>query len=504
MNPNIVIPGIDAYWENGLNKEFYANYSALKFIFIFFVILTVLSQIFLEIAVFISVGVFAVSLMFLTVSLMIVNRAIFLTIFILLNFFRFIIPGKMDYEVQYILPLFFFFIFLLRFMDYSRYRLLKRLPKFLTALILIFFVVFLIGIKAPGFSSGNTGIIARIKLLNVLIAFGICYSLFERKMFIYIRKYFYSLFVFLGLICLFMYMFSIDELPLFNTFSWSILREASGSIRFGIAGVLAILLAIYAICYKIKHKYALYIFIFILLMISGGRSSMFALAFLVFFGYFLKRKKIYYAIGISAVFAVLFLLVSFSPLILYLPGPLQRLAIVMPSEFYSGSLSQLSESSAASSSAWRFMIWGMAVTDLSWSSFLFGNGFGVPEMNYSFSEGGFETFSIDPQVLMKDFMSSGNLHNTFISIFYLSGIFTLLLFITMLIVVVKRLYKYYKISDDKNLLFILLFILSKVIDSFFGDIHFSVMFWIFIGIVMKYFQIIERGSNIPAKTQSAT
>ncbi len=495
MSQQKVIPEIDAYWKEGLNNEFYNNYSAIKFVFTVFLVLTILSQIFMDIAGILSILVFAFSMAFLAFLLMAVNKTVFLAIFALLNFFRFIIPGKTDYEIQYLLPAVFFFIFLFRFMDYSRYKLLKRLPKSLTALIIIFLTVFLVGIKIPGLSSGNTGIIARIKLLNVLIAFGISYSLFEKKMFMYIRKYLYSILIVLGLICAFMYLFSVDKLPLFNTFSWSILREASGSIRFGIAGVIAIMLAVYAICYKIKHRYLLYALIFLLLMISGGRSSMFALLFLMFLGYFLKRKKVYYALTICVAFAAVFLLVSLSPLILYLPGPLQRLAVVLPSEFYSGSLSQLSESSAASSSAWRYMIWGMAVTNVTWSSFLFGNGFGVPEMNYTFSEG-FGTFNVAPEVLMKDFMSSGNLHNTFISIFYLSGIFAVILFIIMVWAVIKRAYKYYKITDDKTLLFILLFILSKLIDSFFGDIHFSVIFWIFLGIVVKYFQIAAQESKL--------
>jgi O-antigen ligase len=204
---------------------------------------------------------------------------------------------------------------------------------------------------------------------------------------------------------------------------------------------------------------------------------------------------------------VVFIAFSFSPLILYIPASLQRVFIIFPKEFYSGSLRSLENSAAANSSTFRYEMWKLALPEIAKHP-LAGKGFSVPKQTYSFSEEGmtsFQTKSTD--ILYYDFMAGGQLHNTFVSMAYIMGIPAALIFFAAFIGVIFRTYRYYLLYESQYqpyLKFLLLLLFSSLLSSMLGDLHFDLIFFIFLAIALKTLYAIHclaRPANISPALQ---
>ncbi len=271
-------------------------------------------------------------------------------------------------------------------------------------------------------------------------------------------------------VCLAMLFFSIDSMPLFNTFSWSVLHETPTSTRFGILGVAAVSLTtiLFASSKSIVRDGwgKMFGLAVVGVILSGGRGAFIALFSAGLLWYGMKKRRIAKVLTIGSLAIVAFVLFSISPLITSLPSSVQRLFILLPSEFYENKLPQIADEAAASSSSWRYAIWVLAYDKIVENP-ITGTGYGLPSNIPDEDLSGGETS-------VHDFLVMGNTHNSFISIAYIMGIPAMLVFASwlgylMISINRLRLSSVSSISVGASWLFLLL--ATQVVYAFSSDIH---------------------------------
>jgi hypothetical protein len=218
--------------------------------FLYFLFLISLSQLFFD-------YVKPVSILFLLISFLLIGVVAVRATKIDLLFFMFftmvmniVIPITTDKTFSQVVPFLFFLIILAK----SRLLRIKKID-FISLSMVLYFLILLIsvlrGIKLPGFETGNTGFLARWNLLNTFFVFMATLLSFKVDSFPNFLKRFYKLFLMILIISLVIFYFNITfKLPLFNTFSWSVIYEGAGSKRMGIAGLAAIYIFIYFLCFN--------------------------------------------------------------------------------------------------------------------------------------------------------------------------------------------------------------------------------------------------------------
>jgi hypothetical protein len=455
------------------------------------------------------------SLMFLFISLMTVATLTVVSSKIELVFFMFftilmniLIPFTNDKVFSQLLPFVFFVVFVVK----SR---LKRTGEGITLIefsLFLYFVFVLIavfwGMQLPFLFSekkGNTGFLARWNLLNTFFVFTVVLLGFKTQSLEFLLEKFYRIFLAVLIAALVIFYFNITaKLPLFNTFSWTIIYEGPESKRMGIAGFAAIYLFIYLICFKSGGRRAWLLFLLIILGViaSGGRSTMLNFFAVVYLGWVIRKKILIRSFVITGIVLVAFLAFSMSPLILKIPPGLQRIFIIFPKEFYSGSLQELANTAAANSSTFRFDMWRKAVPEIKENP-MFGQGFGIPENTYSFSKEGMQGLQMKTnEMLYHDFMAGGQLHNTYVSMVYIMGVPAMIFFVYAFIALIFKTYRYYVAFSSSEygpyLKFLLLILLTSLISSLLGDLHFDLSFFIFFAIAIKtmnYLRSQEIGSQ---------
>jgi O-antigen ligase len=375
-----------------------------------------------------------------------------------------------------------------------------KLYYFQLASILLFGYFFLMmyqvfnGLELPGFISGdrsNSGFLSRWNLFNMVIVFFSILISFKMETLGFLINKLCNFYVVVLIISILMLLLGIKKMPLFNSFSWSVIRENESSQKMIIAGFASIMLLIYSISFKKRNSN--YVLILLLLfgsvIVCGSRSSFLAFFLIFFFGWAIYKKFLGRSIFVLCIASISIGFILLSPLILLVPEKYQRLVIIFPSEFYIGPLKKIAVSAAASSSDFRYEMWTKAKKEIG-DHIIFGKGLGIPNAPYDLSlNGGMKTFQKIPQsTLINDFMTTGNLHNTFISIAYIMGLPALFFFICF---VIFLLVKTYRISLNatgvyKNIFtFFSLIILHFLILACISDIHFQVEFYVLIAVIMK-------------------
>lgn len=400
-------------------------------------------------------------------------------VFVLIASTRFLIPGS-DRDLQELLVPWLALILVFR-----EHRSLSGLFGISTpGLIFLSFacLAFFRGLELPSGvlqSTGEpTGFRARLLLLTSVMtvlaaaAAGRRYPLLGL---VHILKRFYSIVLLLSLVLL---IAGVESAPLFNTFSWKVFQEPSGSIRFGILGVAGI--AVFTLMLsnpmsEPSRQRRIWLALSALgVLLSGGRADLVGMI-VVMLAYvaIVKRRLVQTLLAVMAVGGILFV-VSTSNAIDLLPDSVRRVFLLVPSEAISNPVELNSGESAMASTSWRMVIWLMAAENILERPW-FGNGFGVPF-------GDPELHEMQVSTMSHDFMVMGNAHNSFISIAYLMGIPAALCFLLWLVNLFIGMYKAVLARADKISLWLLLVLLSSVIGAFVSDVHTGAGFCIAAGL----------------------
>ncbi len=406
------------------------------------------------------------------------------------------LPFLVEREFLLISPLLFFVISLIK--NYRKVLLIKihYLNNILILLILLFFCFLaftaLRQLVLPGFlggpSDGNSGFLSRWHILNVILLSLTFLILFRIEHLFLLLKYFYRFYIYVLIISIIIIIYNLKPFPLFNTFTWSLIIENLESKKMIIAGTASTFLMIYLLAIKKLSYTTLFLFLLCIygIFISGSRSSFLAFFLILFSNCAIKYKVFGKSLLIIACGSLLFIAFSFSPLVLKVPSQFQRLFIIFPSEFYTGEIKELAKTAGASSSSFRYEMWTLAWKDISENIWL-GKGLSKPKADYNFGEGGMVAFHlIPPKVLYHDFMATGSLHNTYMSILYLMGFPALIIFFIILLGVILTLYLKTLFEEHREILiFFLLILLYYLTLSLTGDIYAAYEFYMFLIITLK-------------------
>jgi hypothetical protein len=465
-------------------------------IFLYFLISVALSQFFADYSTFLSLTLLLISFVLLALFAVSASKAqlfYFMFFTIVMNL---LIPFTTDRTFSQVIPFLFFIVVLLKSQVISDKVTANGVTIALTFYFIFVFVAFFHGLELPfglsGKKTGNTGFLARWNLLNTFFVFAVAVVSFKTETLPDLLHKFYRLLLVILIISLIIFYLDItSKLPVFNTFSWTVIYEGAGSKRMGVAGMAANYLFIYFLCFKTHSKNYWVILILIVLGVfaSGGRAAMLTFLLVAYLNWVIKHRILVKSFVISCLVVLAFIAFSLSPLILHIPEKIQRLFIIFPKEFYSGSLEHLANTAAANSSTCRYNMWTKAAEDLK-GNMLFGKGFGVPKATYSFSEEGMSAFqSKTPEIVYHDFMAGGQLHNTYISLAYIMGIPAAVFFMYAFFALIYKTYQYYLSFDQSDygpyVKFLLLALFSDFVSSLFGDIYFGLMFFIFLAITLK-------------------
>jgi O-antigen ligase len=365
--------------------------------------------------------------------------------------------------------------------DHIKKRYLNTLLFTLFAFFLLMFYQIFNDLQLPGFISsqkGNSGFLMRWNLLNIIILFLSLFIGFKIEILKYLIEKINLFYLFVFGVSFFMLFFNIRSLPLFNTFSWSVIVENASSKKMIVAGTSAIMLMIYQISFKkVNLRFLLIVFfLLVAVAVSGSRTAFLSYFLILFFGFMIYKRSLFKGILFLFVFSIISVSVLLSPIILLIPQKYQRLVIIFPSEFYSNSLHELQVSSAASSSNFRYEMWTKAFKEIKETPIV-GKGIGIPKAEYDLAAEGLKAFQkIDEKTLIEDFMNAGSLHNAFISIAYTFGIPASILFIVLLILLLLKTYKltlFYEGELRGVFILFTLIILNYFIQAFGSDIHYS-------------------------------
>lgn len=474
------------------------NSSGLKVdgfkVFIYFVFSIAFSQLFFYTSNSISILFLFVSIFFLLYVLLLGSNADY-CLFLFFNcLIRLTIPLLGEREYSLMLPIIFLLAIILKFFFSSHKIKMKRYyVNGITFSLFCFFTVVLItffnNIQLPG-GTKNSGFLARWEQLNTIFIFLCILLTYNVEILDILLEKFYKFYRTVLLLSLIIIFFNIGKVPIFNTFSWMVIEENAFSKRMIIVGIAAVMTLIYIISFKKYNPKTVLLFFLVIIGIifSGGRSS-FLQFFIIIFCYWTIKKGIFgKSLLLSLIPICLFIAFALSPLVFYVPAKFQRLFVIFPSEFYSGSLKELKKTSAASSSNFRYEMWSKAATEIP-DNLLIGKGFGIPKAKYELNKNGMETFrSIPSETLINDFMTTGGLHNTFVSIAFIMGIPAVFFFTFAFIKLISKTYLESLTLTGKfkqQMIFFSLILVYYFVKSIISDIYFELDFFAFLAIILK-------------------
>ncbi len=379
----------------------------------------------------------------------------------------------------------------------------RRLPRIFLLYALFILIVALRGAQLP-FGSEITGFQRRWEFITALVSFLAGFYLsasvdFDR--FTTVVFWFYLVVVAIGLM---MVVFNIGQLPLFNTFSWELLKDYGG--RFGILSVAGSMSFVILLCKpnllrKLQLRRPIFFLSVLAILAGGGRAAIIAaiLSVLSYF-YFVRRKKT--AVLITALGSVLLVSgFSLGPVRDVMPERVQRAFDFGKLDMIEYALSDLGgkdskldvfvSSPGDWSTAGRLLIWGKALMAIGNSPWL---GQGLEKIYV-----GEKRTSVSTQQQMSNatLLATGDLHNTYLSLAYTFGILALaafLIFTGKAVVYASRLKDY----DEPAYAFFFVYLISMLIQGAVGDIYFDYQFMLILGMV--YARYAQLGLHLPSRT----
>ncbi|MBX2895002.1 MAG: O-antigen ligase family protein [Cyclobacteriaceae bacterium] len=341
-------------------------------------------------------------------------------------------------------------------------------------------------------SSHNSGLLNRFNLLNSMVAFFCGLTLFDVSITEKWIDYYFKFNLAIMMVSVIVILFDIGTFPFFNTFSWSLIQEGNGSKKMIIAGISAASVLLYTLVFvnNKQRRVALIFLAFIVLLISGSRIFFLSGVFILLVSLVVKARIFGKSILILAGTIATATYILTTPVILLIPEKYQRLVIVFPPEYYTGKLAHLSESAAAASTSFRLNIWNMALKKIEEHP-LIGNGFQAPMADYNFEGDILEGFQkIPAEILERDFLITGNLHNTFFSIAYLFGVPAFLFFLFFFARLIWLHYNKSTILDGYNrkvAIFITLVLIQYFITTLTSDVIYDLQFFFTLAVAVKIY-----------------
>lgn len=408
---------------------------------------------------------------------------------------RIVVPGNFR-EVSLFFPLVIGMVIFAK-----NIRKLERIKVYYLNSLMFVFLLFFISIsfqlfykiQLPGFlgsGDGNSGFLLRWNILNNFIVFIALFVGFNREVLYYLISRLNIFYIVVFVISLFMLLFKVNTLPLFNTFTWTVVVETASSKKMIIAGTAAIILLTYQLAFKRRTVIWLMSLVILLfgVAVSGSRTAFLSYLLIVMFGFMIYHRFLIRGIVTLLFSSVIIVAILLSPVVLLVPQKYQRLVVIFPSEFYTGELTKLRASAAAKSSNFRYEMWTKALQKIKQHP-LTGEGIGVPKAKYDLGAEGLSAFQkIDSRILIEDFMNSGGLHNTFVSLAYIFGLPSAILFFVflgMLLLKTYRLTQIYEGDLRAIYFFFTLLILNFIIQTFISDIHNSMEFYVYLALIIK-------------------
>lgn len=463
---------------------------------VIFLTFTFLSQALFNLSRPLSVVFFALSVLVIFVQAIFGSRNdLFLFLFTVISM-RITIPFASEKEIELVLPTFFFVISVVRFYPKFSHVSAKYLHPLLFAVV-FFFGFCLVGIfyriQIPGINAigNNSGLLSRFNLYNSIITFLTVMLLFDHR---FVRSWINYAFKFnLLVFCVaaIIMVLGLGAFPLFNSFTWSIIVETAESKKIIVLGTSAVFILAYALCF-VRRPLNMFLLIavsFLGMLLSGSRISFVAGVSMLFFAFVVRKGFLGKSFVILALLTIVGYKILLSPIILLVPEKYQRLVIIFPSEYYEGKLREFRNSAAAASTSFRFDIWNRAAKKISKQP-LIGNGFDVPQANYDFSTSSVLSMyqKIPTEILHGDFVRTGNLHNTFISIAYLLGVPAAVLFLYIFLRLIWRHYKWSIVLRETHrsvALFITAILINYMIFALISDLVFDLEFFVLLAIALK-------------------
>lgn len=465
-------------------------------IFIYFVLSIALSQLFLQVSAFVSLIFLSISIILILYTLIFKSAKDHFYFLFFTSLMHLKIPFAGEREFAVILPILFFSVNVInKYIFKHSITIPNKVNKVKISIFLLgicVFISFIDHLQLPYFDSDkNSGFLSRWSIINTFFVFFTILITYQKIDLIKFIKRIYFFYLTVLAISLLMIMLNIPELPIFNTYSWVIIKENALSERMIIAGIAAIFLLIYELTISSTkiEKLPIYILILSGIIFSGGRSTFISFFIIIFCNWAINKSILGKSMILSIIPIFFYITISLSPLIYYIPTQFQRLFIIFPSDYYGPQFEYLSNSSAASSSNFRYEMWSKAIPEIVANPIL-GKGFGIPKAKYEFGKEGINAFrKVSQETIISDFIATGGLHNTYISIAYIMGIPAALFFLYGFFKLLIRSYLR-TIQMENNLLkkqmtFFTLILIYYLVKSIISDIHFELDFFAFFAIIFK-------------------
>jgi hypothetical protein len=481
-------------FSTSINTNFKDSKKGVKLLLLFLVF-SFLDQLLVPAYPTIAFVFFLASVLVLMVTALSGNRNDLFVFLYIVAATRIVIPFTNGREFGLVVPTLFLVISVIRFFP----KLMKPRREYFEAFLLCFwlFVIFcLIGvfnnIKWPSLSgaSENSGLLNRFNLLNSILIFIVGMILFDHRFVETFLRYIFRFYVLVFLVAIAIILLNAPTFPLFNTFTWSLLVEDVSSKKLVIAGVASSFILIYTLVFVHGSLFRIIIIAasFSGLLLSGSRVSFITGLFMLFFYFVVKHGFLGKSLIIMAVCVSMAYYVLLSPLVLLVPEKYQRLAIIFPPEYYTGELAGLAESAAASSTSFRMELWARSLPGIA-AHPIIGSSFDTPQANYDFEGDILQGFrKIPTEILYHDFLVTGNLHNTFLSVAYILGVPAFLFFTYFFLRIIWSHYrKSRKVAfpEREISLFFSIIMINYFIVALVSDLIFSLEFFLFLAMAVK-------------------
>lgn len=363
-----------------------------------------------------------------------------------------------------------------------------RVPRIFWVYSALIMLVVINGIQAP-FGSEVTGFLRRWQFITSLVSFLAGFYLSTSVSFSRFTKVMFYFYLTVMVIAFIMFFADIQQMPLFNTFSWELLKDYGG--RFGILSVAGSICFTILLCKKDfarswRLRVPTYILSLLAVVAGGGRAALVGIvvSFFVYL-YFVRGKRVVVLIALFIGFVVI--QSTSIPLVRrYVPNEFQRVFDFGRIDMLSYALREIgaehinldvfARSEADYSTIGRLTLWTEALSSIPHNPWL-GRGVGALYVGESKS-------SITAQQMMSNqaLLESGDLHNTYISLAYTFGIPALLMFL----VLVARGTVYSRklaLLSQSEYAFIYVYFVSLLVQALAGDLYFDYQFMFILGMI---------------------
>lgn len=301
-----------------------------------------------------------------------------------------------------------------------------------------------------------------------------------------------------------MFVLTIPQIPLFNTYEWMKLPldNRIGILSSSGAFCILILICNKEVVMRRLWRIGIYMLSFFGIIAGGGRSNLLflILGYLAYL-FFIKKKKVL-AISIIAAVVIVTQTGKFVINIDAMPEKYQRVFSLINIEMLSTAFEFIGQdkelevvkkhvtTSADWSSFARLYMWNRAIIGMSEKPVF---GFGI--QNPLAGENKRSLDFADRPEHAEDLVLTGTLHNSFFSLAYIAGIPTAVLFVLFMLSCFIKAKRLATTRESSPYNFSFIYITISCINSLTGDVHFSLEFMFFAGLIFSHYKLFYKGNH---------